>query len=308
MATRSCQQCGATVDVAENTLSTTCAFCDSPLVDSDAAREPVDQIVPFEVPRDRASGLLASFLQDSWMAPESVRRATRPDELRNVFVPFYAYDAVARTRFSARVGIYWYRTETYTTFVDGKPVTRTRQVRETDWHPFQGTHARRWLDHLVSASRGLPEVEANELEPFDLGRAIEFAPAATAGVEAEHPTVPKEAAHSTAVHELQQLEHRTIAGGHLPGDTHDRLKTSSEIDVEGIRLVLMPVWIAVFSGPKGPIRLLVNGQTGEVVGDVPRSWWKIGCLVALIVTLLLSVIAFATMFSAIVAAVAGVAS
>ena len=287
------------------TLSTTCAFCDSPLVDSSAEREPVDQIVPFEIVRNRAGDLLAGFLQESWLAPESVRRASQPSELRGVYVPFYAYDAVARTQFSADVGIHWYRTETYTTFQDGKPVTRTRQVQETDWHAFQGTHARRWLDHLVSASRGLPEVEANELEPFDIGRALAWAPAATAGMEAEHPTVAKEAAHATAVNELRGLEKRAIASGHLPGDTHRGLNTSSQVEVEEMRLVLMPVWIAVFDGPNGAIRLLVNGQTGEVVGEVPRSWTKVGCLIAAGLVLVLGALGMLSMFSAIAAVVSG---
>ncbi len=272
-------------------------------MDVDADREPVDQVVPFEIARERAGALLAGFLQDQWLAPESVRKASRPSELQSVLVPFYVYDALARTDFSAQIGIYWYRTETYTTVVDGKTVTRTRQVKETDWHGFSGSHARRWFDHLVSASRGLPEAEANALEPFDMGRAIPFAPAATAGVAAEHPTVPKESAQATAAEELRQLEHRAISAGHLPGDTHSGLKSQTRVEVEGIRLVLLPVWIAAFDGPKGVIRLLVNGQTGEVIGDVPRSWWKIGCSIFALIALALAIGSAIALISGIAAVV-----
>lgn len=304
MATRSCQSCGATVDVDESVLSTTCAFCDSALVDTSHAGEPVDLVAPFEVTRDRAAALLRGFLQGRWLAPEAIRTASRPDELRSVLVPFWVYDATARSSFSANVGIHWYRTETYTTYENGKMVTRTRQVKETDWHPFSGSHARRWTDHLVSASRGLVEAEANALEPFDLGRAMPFAPALVAGQTAERPTVDRAQAEATARQELAQREAQAIAGGHLPGDTHRDLHSSTEAAVERVRLAMLPVWIAAVRGPSGPIRLLVNGQTGEVVGDVPTSWTKVGCLVAaglVVLGVVVTVVVLVTGITAVVA-------
>lgn len=304
MATRGCESCGATVDVDEAVLATTCAFCDSALVNSDAAREPVDLVAPFEVSRDRAGALLRGFLQGRWLAPESVRTASRPEELRSVLIPFWVYDATARTSFSATVGIHWYRTETYTTYENGKLVTRTRQVKETDWHPFSGTHARRWTDHLVSASRGLVEGESNALEPFDLGRALPFAPALVAGQTAERPTVDRAQAEATARQELAQREADAIAGGHLPGDTHRDLHSSTDAAVDRVRLALLPVWIAAVRGPTGPIRLLVNGQTGEVVGSIPTSWTKVGCLVVAGLSAVGLVVAVALLISGLAAVVA----
>ena len=290
MAARRCPQCGATIEVDETLMSARCAFCESAMVDDDSTREPVDTVAAFDVPRARAADLLKGYLQGNWLAPESVRRAARADELSPVLIPFYAYDALARTTFTARVGIYWYRTETYTTIENGKTVIRTRRVQETDWHPFEGSHARRWFDHLVSASRGLAEHEANALEPFDLGRAKPFSPAMTAGLAAEHPTVPHEEAKRVAGQELAELEQRTIAASHLPGDTHSGMHSNTTSKIEKVRLVLLPVWIAAFPGPAGAIRLLVNGQTGEVVGEVPRSNWKIGCIVVAVIALVGGVI------------------
>jgi hypothetical protein len=290
MAARRCPQCGATIEVDETLMSARCAFCDSAMVEDDASREPVDSVAAFDVPRDRAAGLLKGYLQGNWLAPESVRRAARADELSPVLVPFYAYDALARTTFNARIGIHWYRTETYTTFENGKTVTRTRQVQETDWHPFEGSHARRWFDHLVSASKGLVEAEANALEPFDLGRAKPFSAAMTAGMAAEHPTVPHDEARRVAGQELAELEQRTIASSHLPGDTHSGLNSNTSSTIDKVRLVLLPVWIAAFPGPSGAIRLLVNGQTGEVVGQVPRSKWKMGCIAVGVLALVASIV------------------
>ena len=104
------------MDLPDEIRSATCSFCESALVDdAGAAADAVDRVVPFDVERGRAAGLLAAHLAAHWLAPETLRRASRPDELRQVFVPFYVFDAVARSTFSARIGLHWYRTETYQT-------------------------------------------------------------------------------------------------------------------------------------------------------------------------------------------------
>ncbi len=150
-----------------------------------------------------------------------------------------------------------------------------------------GTHARVWHDHLVSASEGLDEAEANELEPFDLGRSRPWAPAHVAGLAAEHPTIPPQRARSTAAAELQAAEKAQIAAEFLPGDAHRSLEVSTQVDLRSVELVLMPVWLAVAGQGEEAVRMLVNGQTGEVVADLPRSKAKI----ALFVVLLLAFVA-----------------
>jgi hypothetical protein len=277
-----CSNCGAAVDVPPDVMATTCNFCDSPLVDVDSRSEPVDRLIPFSVDRARAGTLLRKYLQSAWLAPEPLRKSARPTDLRAVMVPFYCYEALARTNWSSQVGVEWQRQETYTTTdSDGKTVTRTRTVTETEWFPLDGSHAKVWHDHLVSASRGLPENEANELEPYDLGRSVPFDPAHLAGLVAEHPTIPHAEAESTAESELHKAEQAQIAGTFLPGDKHRSLHCNTSVQVRETKLVLRPVWIAVAGNGDEAIRMLVNGQTGEVVADLPKAWWKVALLVVL---------------------------
>lgn len=276
-----CPGCGAEVGFPSGVISHACAFCETPLVKSpDAHDEPIDAVAPFELTAKQASGRLQAFLAGRWFAPEPIRTAGRPEEFRAVLVPFWVYDATARSSWSANVGIYWYTTETYTVVVNGKTETRTRRKRHTDWHPTSGTHAFAYKDHLVSGSRGLPEAEANELEPFDVGRALPYDPSLLAGVVAEHPSVGHAEAERVAHAELSQREERAI-GRFLPGDTHSGLTSQTNVDVQRVRLVLLPVWIATYAHNGKVFRLNVNGQTGEVVGSVPRSWVKIGVFVAI---------------------------
>lgn len=285
-----CTNCGATVETPPETLSTTCRYCDSPLVQVEADHESVDKLVRFEVNQKRASELISAYLQGKWLAPQRIRKSAKQEEIRDIFVPFYAYEASTRSHWSARIGINWQRTETYTTTdSDGNTVTRTRTVTETEWFSSNGTHASQWHDHLVSASKGLEEEESNELEPFDLGRAKPYVPALVAGVTAELPTIDKETARATAAAELDQLASREITTRFLPGDSSRDVSISTQSSLHATQLVLLPVWMSVYREGGDTLRLLVNGQTGEVVGEVPNSKVKIFFLIlfALLVLLLL---------------------
>ncbi len=193
-----------------------------------------------------------------------------------MLVPFWVYEGIVRSEYRANIGLYWYRTETYT---DSEGKTQTREVRETEWFPLDGTAARQIDDHIVSASVGLPEHEANQLEPFDLGWAQPFDPRLLSGFEAELPSVATAQADRTAAIELRDQEAVRITRTLLPGDTNRLESISARVDIHSRKLVLLPVWIATFHHDKTVLRLLVNGQTGETVGNVPISPWKIAALV-----------------------------
>lgn len=283
---RQCSGCGARVELPGGEVSTKCSYCGSPLVDSEKAACHFDAVAPFRIERTVAQQRLREFLGRKLWAPKTVRH-TMVDgrDLRGLLVPFWTYDGVLRSEYDARVGIHWYRTETYT---DGQGKTRTRTVKETEWFHMEGTAARRFADHLVSGSVGLPEVESNALEPFDLGWAVPFDARLISGWEAELPSVDGNRADQVALAELRDLEAERIARDLLPGDVNILQSIGSHVEVEDRTMVLLPVWVASFHHADKTCRLLVNGQSGACVGEVPLSAWKItaAVLAALIVIVL----------------------
>ena len=54
--------------------------------------------------------------------------------------------------------------------------------------------------------------------------------------------------------------------------------------------VLRPVWISAYRYRDKGYRFLSNGQTGEVSGESPKSWWKIGFLVLGVLVVLILVL------------------
>lgn len=283
---RTCPTCGATVELPAERLADRCAFCETALVDSASSGEAIDLVVGFDVPREQAAKRLRAWLQGHWWAPEALRGSARPENLHGVLVPFYVYDGVARSRYAAEVGVDWYRTETHTVFVNGRAQVRTRRVRETEWFDVEGSHVRTYTRQLVSGSKGLPEAEANVLEPFDLGRARAFVPVLTAGWVAELPTIAHADAEAVVAREVADRENAVIAESFLPGDHRRGVRNQTELAIERVQLALLPVWIATFRHEGRPFRLLVNGQTGETVGAVPRSKVKIALVVLAVLAVL----------------------
>jgi hypothetical protein len=284
---RHCTGCGATVVFDGPALSTACSYCDSPMVDEGRASAAIDAVVPFQIPERGALERLRIYLEGRRFAPTELRQLrVHGRGLRGVLVPFWVYEGVVRSEYRAQIGIDWYRRERYEDR-DGK--TQTREVRETEWFPLGGTAARQIEDHVVSASVGLPAHEANPLEPFDLGRATRFDPRLLSGFEAELASVASGDAERIAIAELRDAEGARLQRELLPGDRNRLEWISSQVEIRARRLVLLPVWIASYRHGDVVLRLLVNGQTGEVVGRVPVSKRKVALVLALALVVLAAV-------------------
>ena len=213
---KECTGCGAVAEYPKLGISTMCAYCDSPLVDSKAAMGHIDRVAPFRIQRSVAEQKLKEHLAGHFWAPGEIKKGILQEHrLRGVLVPFWAYTGVARSTYDGKVGIWWYKTVTY---VDSKGRTRTRQERRTEWFAHSGTSIRQVDGHLASASVGLPEQDSNELEPFDLGRAMPFEARLVSGWEAEIPSVSGDLGESVLRQEVAGLEANRIVHHLLPGN------------------------------------------------------------------------------------------
>ena len=279
MATKQCTGCGAIAEIPERGFSIRCAYCDSSLVDSSKAAKHIDRVAPFRIKRSVAEQKLKEHLAGRFWAPNEIKKGiVQEHKLRGILIPFWAYHGLARSDFSAKVGIYWYKTVTY---VDHKGKVRTRQKRMTEWFSHQGTAIRPVEGHLASASVGLPESDSNDLEPFDLGRAEPFDSRWVAGWEAEIPSIENTKGEQVLRQEVAQIEAARVENSLLPGDVGDVVQLSTDVQVERAEVVLLPVWVASWRHGDKVVRQMVNGQTGKVIGEIPNSPTKIAVAVAL---------------------------
>ncbi len=280
MTTIACGQCGAELSV-DGVRTATCPYCASPnVVERPGAedRPTAAFVVTFTGNASFAQRALDRWLGSRTLFADSALRHARVENLRGVYVPAYAYSAVATTHYTATIGEDYTETETYTDS-DGK--SQTRSVTRTEHRPLAGEHVGYVTDVVVSASTGLSNDELEQLEPFDLRQTRRYSPALVAGWIAE------EFSRSAAdCEQLARGETSTLIGKQLhdfmPGDSHRDLVMQTTVTWETLDPIYVPVWMFAlrYRADKPALRVAINGQTGKIHGDVPLAWWKIALAIA----------------------------
>jgi hypothetical protein len=85
----------------------------------------------------------------------------------------------------------------------------------------------------------------------------------------------------------------------MPGDSSSNIRADVTFSDEVSHLVLLPVWVFALrhSEDKDPIRIVINGQNGQVGGRLPLSWAKIGGTVLFTLLALLAIFVVAGLLS-----------
>ena len=295
----SCENCGARLLVEPHLKTSECPYCAStsiverPLGGTRA--EPLFAL-GFTIGRERARELCVSWIKSrSVFTPASFRKSL-PARGRGLYLPAYLYCAVSESEYRCRIGENY--TETYTTTDSkGRTVTRTRTV--TEYRNLTGHFSSYIRDVMVTASAGISNELLEKVEPFDMRALVRYTPALLSGWIAEEASLSRD-----ACRELARAESMSKVGERLssmmPGDSHSDLNHRTRLTDEVTDLLLLPVWVFAVrpAEDEPPIQILVNGQTGEVAGFVPRSWVRIILVVlgglaiaALIVAVLMMVLA-----------------
>jgi hypothetical protein len=278
-----CDNCGADIDVPSDLNSIRCPFCDSTYVvkqsNEDRTRQRPEFIIGFAITKEKATELFFEWLgKNSWFRPGDLRYKAVSDKQQGVYIPFWHFTLKSHSKWSARIGEHWYRTETYTVTVNGKRETRTRTVQETEWWPLSGVFRKYYSGYMVSASKGLPQDEAVAIQPYRLSSMMRFRPHFLAGWMLEDYSFSREEAMGLAKSEFLRREKEAIAQ-FLPGDTQSSLNVFTNFEEGDTDLVLLPVHVMAYHYRGKVYRFLVNGQTGKLYGEKPWSAARIAAAV-----------------------------
>ena len=279
-----CKNCGAEVAVDPNQRSYVCPFCDSTYVmeftPEQTGRQAPEFVIGFAVTPQQAQEKYRQWLEsNSWFRPGDLKTAQVADKLKGVYLPFWSFSMLAESRWTAEVGEHWQRTETYTTTENGKTVTKTRTVTETEWWGLSGGHHDYYSGYLVSGSRGLPQKQAERIKPFHLPALKRYAPSYLAGWLCEEYSVARDDALRVCQEEFFRREQQRCAD-HLPGDTHRNVQVQTNFSNVNSDLILAPIYLLSYRYRDKLYRFLLNGQTGKAAGEKPLSAWRIALTVA----------------------------
>jgi len=277
-----CENCGASSTLDPKIKSSGCPYCAVPLIISSAHDEMMLQpksILPFKIEKKDAQSEFSKWVNKLWFAPNDMKKAGLSfDNFKGIYIPYWTYDSNTDSSYTGQRGTYYYITETYTTTVNGKSVTKTRQARRTRWSSVSGQVARQFDDVLTVASKSLPDKYIYALEPWDLKNLLPFDNKYLSGFITEK-------------YQIDLKEGFEIAKGIMDGIIRDDIRRDIGGDEQRIfqvgtnhkditfKHILLPVYVSAYRYKNELFRFLVNARTGEVQGERPYSWLKISLAV-----------------------------
>ncbi len=279
-----CDRCGAVQNIDPRLIVAKCTFCGSDAIFETPSNPKIVRptaLVPFMISAEDSKRKYLEWLKKLWFRPGDLKKTAALAGVSGVYAPFFTFDAQAESNWSGWRGEYYYTTETYTITVDGKPQTSTRQVRHTRWSYRSGHHSQFYNDILVNASSGLPEDILNKIYPYNLNGLMGFSTEFLAGFSAEEYTRNPVNLWLDARQTVTSSEWKACSRA-LDGDTQRGLRVNTQILNPTWKHILLPVYVSSYLYRGKRYNFLVNGQTGEVQGEAPLSWAKIGGLAAVV--------------------------
>jgi Zn finger protein HypA/HybF involved in hydrogenase expression len=273
-----CEACGAAVAVAPDVLTSSCAFCGSNRVharDVTGGMLRPTVLVPFTVDKDRLRGLVAEWLGRGWMHPPELRSVRALQELAGVYLPFWTFDADIHADWKAEVGTA--RTHRYRQGGEWK----TRTV--IDWRWRSGRVHVPIDDHLVAGTAHVSRVILGKVSPFNLNELVEYEPGYLAGWQAKAYDVQLQEAWKIGKEEMRSRAKSACYSD--TGSSHVRnFRMTADFADERWRYILLPVYLASYPFEERTFQVMVNGQTGQVVGQKPVAWLRVWLAIAAILS------------------------
>jgi hypothetical protein len=202
-----------------------------------------DGIVPFTIAEPDARERAARWIRRTWFVPSGLAHRVRDDAIKQLYRPYWLFDAHAVGYWSA-AGV-------------------TRGIIEMDFSNL-----------LISGERAADPNELFELEPAAVKAIRPYALREIGLIAvADAPRSFTEAAslaHARMEHELVAAAKRS-----RPAKDRERLNMSRvEYARESCRRLLLPTWLLDYRYLGRSYRIAIDGASGRVVGEAPKSFVK----------------------------------
>lgn len=285
-----CDKCGAEQDLPADHFAAHCAFCGAGIVAKEYANRLVKprSLVPFQVDKARAQDEYRRWIRKRWLAPGDLKRYAKTDmALDGVYLPFWTYDARTSSDYVGERGDDYYVDESYTvTNNRGESEVRTRRRKETRWSPASGHVDRFHDDVMVRASTSLPDSIMGSCARWNLKGLVPYKPEYVSGFRAEAYAIGLKDGWPVAKAQVDDAIAAAIRRD-IGGDQQRIHRVSTRYSDVTFKHVLLPAWISAYRYRDKAYRFVVNGQTGEVSGEAPVSWWKVAFLALGVIVLVI---------------------
>ncbi len=254
--TLNCQGCGATVTLLPSQVSTECPFCGAPqVVIKIESRELIQPggVISFAFDASAAFGYARRFLEEQRFRPSDLDDQSTIIPPRPVYVPFWTFDISGEITWSGYIVEYEYR--------------------QSKLVPTSGVLGAFLDEVLIPATKSLPDEHLSALK-FDTQALVPYSADLLADWPAEIYSISMSdaavLAHAQAYKKSEAVVKRDVDLG-MAGTVQDAKVERTDLSIDSYKLVLLPVWVSGYTYKSQQYSLIINGQSGQAAGSVPRN-------------------------------------
>ncbi len=266
-----CTSCGAELAVSDTEVSTYCAYCGQPtIVYSRVSQElKPDYILPFKITREQAIDKIRKRIKKGGILTPKAVKNFEIEKVRGIYIPYFLFDLHYRNNQKFICG-------------GNKESKYTIGYWLTAECEFVGLSC--------DASSRLEDESSQRLEPFGLRDLKEFNAGYLSGFYAERYDMSPEQLSNTLHQRCQDLYMSKVKSelGLQQSDYVNIRVNHPYYNIHKAKYALLPVWFLTFRYKNEPYTILLNGQTGKIVGAIPYDKTKV-FLLYLIIAVVLSI-------------------
>ncbi len=290
-----CNSCGATVTFIPPETATSCDFCTAKIVAQPKVADPLvapEGVLPFSIANKEAIASLKNWTSSRWFAPNALKTMAQHDKAQSIYLPFWTFDANTATDYTGQRGENYQDTEYYT---DSEGKRKSRTVTKTNWYSASGFVTRHFDDVPIPATTSVLPNYISHLK-FDFNELASYDPGYLSGHKAQTYQVSLEDGFEKfkmVINPVIEDDCRNDIGG----DRQRVATMDTKYSDITFKHILVPVYAGAYKFNNKVYQIIVNGRTGEVQGERPYSWLKIGCLTAAIIVVILFIIMIMALFN-----------
>lgn len=258
-----CSSCGAELSVSDKEVSTYCAYCGQPTIvynRVDKTQKP-KYIIPFRITKEEAEIAIREKFDKGLFVPSKIKNF-ESERVIGIYLPYFLYDVY---------------------YVDKLRVASNNSsiFIDADCDFVQVCH---------DASKAVNDELAQALEPYNMSELEAFNPRYMSGFYTDRFDVLPETLSNSVFCKCRTMFEDEIRR-RFNNREADLLGSNPKFEIKKTEYAFLPVWFMTFRHKNRPYTMMVNGQTGKVVGTIPE---RKGKAVGIYISLLIANIILAT--------------
>lgn len=266
-----CPNCGANVILNQFEISKKCPYCEASLVieENNFPGLKPDAVIPFQFNKEQAGNSFVNSVKKRFFVPNKFKKNIPQSDINGIYIPAFGYSTKTISVYNGELYEEYEETD-----ADGNSVTHRSYFKVS------GTHDAEFCDIMVESSSKITQAEINGFLPYKTKYRQSYLNQYILGYSVEHynQTVQE------CIPTYKSIVDKSIRSQILRKYKYDGvnyLNINTEYRDEKYLYYLVPVYKFEYEYKKKRYITYMNGQTGRVDSNVPKSGLKIALVIIL---------------------------